>query len=173
MVSIMKFLIVGIAAAFFAVAAPCSAMAADTEPAAQDAATGGAITQPEDTQKTPAVPKDVCSAPQKYCLSDAELDRLNRAVFLPRNPSDTPPSTSARDNLSQPYPSDRSYRDMAQEEQQWRTNAANRVDQFLDDHLGGFGKMEVDRPGYKMRFEYIYTRRCKVKGVGVCMSINF
>src|SRR5258708_21763160 len=130
MVSNMKFLILSTAAAFLAVAAPCSAIAADTEPATQDAATGGANSQTVDPQKAPAVPTSVCTAPQQYCL---DREALNRAIFLPRADSDNQSSTVPKANLPQPYPAENPDRYRVRNSEKWTPgNSADRIDQFLD-----------------------------------------
>ena len=201
MVTIMKFLILSAAAAVFVALAPHSARAADSDPPVQNAAADGAYTQPAVPKDPPAISTDTCHAPEKFCLDDAERERLNRAIFLPRPDSDKsillppvdPPqpyqvrdpdrsSSNASEDRPQPCPAMNPADRPGGPPRRGDTspaadcavgNTADKIDEFIDNHLGGLGKMEFDRPGYKMRFEYIYGRRCRMKGPGICLSVQF
>ncbi len=56
---------------------------------------------------------------------------------------------------------------------QFRENRQKMLDNFIDDHLGGVGRIKFRGEGYEGRFEYGYTTSCKSKRAGVCLSLKF
>lgn len=56
---------------------------------------------------------------------------------------------------------------------QFRENRQKMLDSFIDDHLGGVGRIKFRGDGYEGRLEYGYTTSCRSKRAGVCLSLKF
>ncbi|GEM_PF-2809057 len=49
----------------------------------------------------------------------------------------------------------------------------NPVDRFIDEDLHGIGRVEFKVNHYRFRVDYLYTKRCRLKGTGLCVSVRF
>lgn len=64
-------------------------------------------------------------------------------------------------------------RKLQQKEINLKESRQKMIDRFVDERLGGFGKVEFRGPGYEGRLDYGYARRCGVKRAGVCLTVKF
>jgi hypothetical protein len=46
------------------------------------------------------------------------------------------------------------------------------IDRLRDQYFGGFGRLESKSGGSKTRFDYIRSDKCKIKGWGICLTIE-
>jgi hypothetical protein len=46
------------------------------------------------------------------------------------------------------------------------------IDRLRDQYFGGFGRLESKSGGSKTRFDYIRSDKCKIRGWGVCLTIE-
>jgi hypothetical protein len=69
-----------------------------------------------------------------------------------------------------PYDSDRLSNDARRQISTSRQRTADRIADMISP---GFGRSEFDVGDSHVRIDYIYARRCKMRGIGVCLQVTF
>lgn len=69
-----------------------------------------------------------------------------------------------------PYDSDRLSNDARRQISTQRQHTADRIADMISP---GFGRAEFDVGDNHVRIDYIYSRRCKTRGIGVCFQMTF
>ena len=80
------------------------------------------------------------------------------------------PDSSSDSNDFNPYDSDRLSNDARRQISTQRQRAADRIADMISP---GFGRAEFEIGANHVRVDYIYSRRCKTRGVGVCFQMTF
>lgn len=135
------------------------------------------VNEPAVPPKLPAVGPVSNGTPA--VLPSVERDRLNSAIFA--SPRGNPGAITGGAEYRLPFRSDRSFDD------DWRyrvnphddlygplsTSRQETVDRIGDMISPGFGRVEFDSGRNHIRIDYLYSRKCKLRGAGICFRMTF
>lgn len=133
--------------------------------------------------KPPVIGPVSDGAPPVGLPNALERERLKSAVFASPGDGSVDTTDSARFRLPptvrgdgpRSFEDDWRYRVNPQDKfhgpiSQSRQEAADRIGDMI---APGFGRIEFDSGRNKIRIDYLYSRKCKLRGAGICFRMTF
>jgi len=102
-------------------------------------------------------------------FTDDDMERRSRR---PSSSFDLKPRGASAEDFGDydPYSTDHRGVDAARQISQYRQRTADRIADMISP---GFGRTEFNVGDNHVRIDYIYAKRCKMRGLGICLQMTF